>query len=149
MVFYRILNEKKHYWEEGISWVPVLRRKFLIGCSNYTLCFPGGTVVKNPSANAGDSGDAGLIPGLGGSSGGENGNPLQFSCLKNFMDRGARQARAHGITKSWRRLSTHTHNYTIDTDLNVNFHHYWWGMMNDGESFEPGISPLLLLCQKS
>ena len=45
--------------------------------------FPGGSVVKNPPANAGDTGDTGLIPGSGKSPGGGNGNPLQYSCLKN------------------------------------------------------------------
>ena len=50
---------------------------------------PGGTVVKNPPANAGDAGDAGSIPGSGRSPGEGNGNPLQYSCLKNSMDRGA------------------------------------------------------------
>ena len=40
-------------------------------------------MVKNPPANAGDSGDAGLIPGMGRSPGGGNGNPLQYSCLEN------------------------------------------------------------------
>ena len=48
---------------------------------------PGGTVVKNPSANAGDTGDVGFIPGSGRSSGVGNGNLLQYSCLENFMDR--------------------------------------------------------------
>ena len=43
--------------------------------------------VKNLSANAGDTGDAGLIPGLGTSPGEGNGNPLQYSCLQNPMDR--------------------------------------------------------------
>ena len=43
--------------------------------------FPGGSVVKNPSANEGDARDVGLIPGSGRSSGGRNGNPLQYSCL--------------------------------------------------------------------
>ena len=47
-------------------------------------------VVKNPLANAGDTGDSGLIPGLGRSSGGGNGNRLQYSCLENPMDREAR-----------------------------------------------------------
>ena len=47
--------------------------------------FPGGSVVTKAPANAGDSG---LIPGLGGSLGEENGNPLQYSCLKNSMVRG-------------------------------------------------------------
>ena len=50
---------------------------------------PGGTVVKNLPANAGDAGDAGSIPGSGKSPGEGNGNPLQYSCLKNSMDRGA------------------------------------------------------------
>ena len=51
--------------------------------------FPGGSVVKNPVANAGDTGDAGSIPGSGRSPGEGNGNPLQYSCLGNLMDRGA------------------------------------------------------------
>ena len=46
-------------------------------------------VVKNLSANAGDVRDTGSIPGLGRSPGGGNGNPLQYSCLKNPMDRAA------------------------------------------------------------
>ena len=50
---------------------------------------PGGSVVKNLPANAGVTGDAGLIPGSGRSSGGVNGNPLQYSCQDNPMDRGA------------------------------------------------------------
>ena len=50
------------------------------------LGFPGGSAVKNPPANAGD---VGLIPGLGRSPGGGNGNPLQYSWLKNHTDRGA------------------------------------------------------------
>ena len=45
--------------------------------------------VKNPPANAGDTGDVDLIPGLGRSPGGGNDNPLQYSCLKHPMDRGA------------------------------------------------------------
>ena len=48
--------------------------------------FPGGSVVKNPPANAGN---VGLIPGSGRSSGEENGNPLQYSCLQNSTDREA------------------------------------------------------------
>ena len=63
--------------------------------------FPGGPVLKNLPANAGDTGDAGSIPGLGRSLGVENGNPLQYSCLENFMDRGAWWAMIHGVTKSW------------------------------------------------
>ena len=51
--------------------------------------FPGGTTVRNPSANAGDIRDAGLIPGLGRSRGGGNDNLLQYSCLGNPVERGA------------------------------------------------------------
>ena len=56
--------------------------------------FPGGLVVKNPPANAGD---LGLIPGLERSPGEGNGNPLQYSCLGNPMDKGAWQATVHGL----------------------------------------------------
>ena len=59
--------------------------------------FAGGSVVKNLPANAGD---AGSIPGSGRSPGEGNGNPLQYFCLENYMDRGARQATVHGVTKS-------------------------------------------------
>ena len=57
-------------------------------------------VVKNPPANSGDTGDAGLIPGLGRSPEGGNGNPLQYSWLGNSMDRGAWQTTVHGVTES-------------------------------------------------
>ena len=49
--------------------------------------FPGGAVIKNLPANPGDTGDEVSIPGLGGFPGGGNGNPLQYSCLKNFRQR--------------------------------------------------------------
>ena len=58
-------------------------------------------VVKNLPANARATGDVGSIPGLGRSPGGGHGNPLQYSCLKNPMDRGAWRATAHRVTKSW------------------------------------------------
>ena len=51
--------------------------------------FPGGTVVKNPPGNAGDTGDKVSIPGSGRSPGVGNGNLLQYSCLENFMSREA------------------------------------------------------------
>ena len=60
--------------------------KFLVGASQVVL------VVKNPPANAGDIRDSSLIPGWGRSPGGGNGNPLQYSCLENPRDRGARRA---------------------------------------------------------
>ena len=58
--------------------------------------FPNGSSVKNLPANAGD---ASSISGLGRSLGGGNGNPLQYSCLENSMDRGAWQATVHGVTR--------------------------------------------------
>ena len=57
--------------------------------------------VKNPTANAGDLREVGLMPGLGRSPGGGHGNPLQNACLEKPMDRGAWRATVHGVTKSW------------------------------------------------
>ena len=71
------------------------------------LGFLGGSVVKCPPANTGDAGDVGLKPGLARSPGGVNGNPLQYSCLENPMDRGAWRATVHRATQSWTQLSMH------------------------------------------
>ena len=60
------------------------------------LGFPGSLAVDNPPANTGDTRDVGLTPGLGRSTGKGTGNPLQYSCLENPMDRGAWWATAHG-----------------------------------------------------
>jgi len=57
-------------------------------------------VVKNLVTNRRDPGDAGSIPRSGRSPEGGNGNPLQYSCLKNSMDRGAWWATVHGVTKN-------------------------------------------------
>ena len=57
-------------------------------------------MVKNLFANAGDIRDAGLIPGSGRSLGEGNGNPQQYSCLGNHVDRGAWWATFHGVTES-------------------------------------------------
>ena len=73
-------------------------------------------MVKNPPANTGDKRDTVLIPGSGRFPGVGNGNPFQYSCLENSMDRGALQAAVHGVTKSWTcehaRVHTHTHTHT-------------------------------------
>ena len=63
--------------------------------NNLNMGFPGGAVVKNPPLDAGDIRDVGLIPGWGRSPGGGHGNPLQYSCLENPMDRGVWQATVH------------------------------------------------------
>ena len=73
--------QKRYQHRLGINFLP---------CSNdIGWGFPAGTGVKNPPASAGDTGDAGSIPGSGRSPGGGNGNPLQDPCLENPMDRRA------------------------------------------------------------
>ena len=62
--------------------------------------FPGSASVNNPTAKAGDIRDAGSIPGLGRSPGVGEGNPLQYFCWENPMDRGDWEATAHRITES-------------------------------------------------
>ena len=80
----------------------------------YTLCecnvftnhlSSGGTEVKNPPASGGDTRDMGSIPGSGGSHGEGSGDPLQYACLKNPMDRGAWWVIVHGVAKTPTRLS--------------------------------------------
>ena len=72
-------------FSQGIKYVAICQRDF-----------PGGSVVKNPPANAGDTGS---IPGLGRYPGGGSGSPLQYSCLENSMDWGPWQFTVHGVTK--------------------------------------------------
>ena len=62
--------------------------------------------VKNPPAKAGDIRDVGSIPASGRSPGGGDGNPLQYSCLDNPMDRGAWQGMIHGVTRVGHNLVT-------------------------------------------
>ena len=67
-------------------------------------------VVKNPPANTEDIREAGSIPESGRSPGGGHGNPLQYACLENPMDRGNWQATVHIVARSWtqlKQLSTH------------------------------------------
>ena len=83
-----------------------------------TQGFPGGASGKEPTYNAGDIKDAGLIPWSGRSPREGNGNPLQYSYLENPMDRGTWQATVHGVAKSWTRLSNfiftfHFHFHTL------------------------------------
>ena len=79
---------------------------------NYIVSAPGASqdllVIKNPSANEEEAGDADPIPGLGRTPGRGHGNPLQCSCLENPMDRGAWQAIVHSITRRQTGLK-HTH----------------------------------------
>ena len=82
------------------SWICVEMR-----CSSESTSLPGGAVLKMPHANVVDTRDLGLIPGLGRSPGVENGNPLLYSYLENFMDREAWQATVHVVEKSGTQLS--------------------------------------------
>ena len=82
----------------------------MVICLHYYVVgdgFPGGSVVENLPANAGDTKDASSIPGLR-SPGEGKGTPLHYSCLGNPKDRKAWWATVHGVAKSWMRLSTHT-----------------------------------------
>ena len=82
----------------------------VIGISHVAL------VVKNPRDNTGDTRDVGSIPGLGRSPGVESGNPLQYSCLENSMDRKASWATVHGVTKAeHNRATEHTYQVSVIT----------------------------------
>ena len=86
--------------------------------SHHLWGFPGGSDGKESVCNAGDSGS---IPELGRSPREGNGNPLQYSCLENAMNRGAWWATVHGVAKSWTWLSdSHTHTHT-----HTHTHHLW------------------------
>ena len=74
-----------------------LRNTGLQGKIHSVVCFPGGSDGKEPAR---DAGDFSSIPGSGRSPGGGHGNPRQYSCLENHMDRGAWQAIVHRVTKS-------------------------------------------------
>ena len=79
-------------WFVSLASKPLLAKK-----KKKNQPFPGGSEDKASARNAGDPG---LVPGLGRSPGEGNGNPLQYSCLENPMDRGARWATVHGVPKS-------------------------------------------------
>ena len=85
-----------------LAWrIPGILKRLSSSSSSSSRC-TGGTVVKNPPANAGGTGDAGSIPWLG------DGNPLQYSRLENSMDRGAWRATVHGVAKSQAVVATHS-----------------------------------------
>ena len=95
----RLAQQVKSRWTFGI-------------CPRFSQVLPQvALMVKNLPANAGGVRDVGSIPQLGRSSGGVHGNPLQYSCLENPMHKGAWQAAAHRVAKSWtwlKWLRTHT-----------------------------------------
>ena len=77
-------------------------RKLYVECKGSLIASLGAQIVKNPACN---EGDLGLIPGLGRSPGGWHGNPLQYSCLENLMDRVAWQVTLYRVAKSQTALS--------------------------------------------
>ena len=87
----------RHDWVIELNW-------------SFSESFPGGLDGKASACNAGDPG---LIPGLGRSPGEGNGNPLQYSCLENSMDRGAWWATVHGVSKSRTWLSYFTFTFKL------------------------------------
>ena len=109
----------------SFSQVPVGLSSLGVWKHDSKLGFPGGSVVKNTKNMPTNAGDAGSITVSGRSPGGENGNPLQYSCLGNPMDRGAWWATIHAVTEASlnlsisltplnhkRGLETHTHTHT-------------------------------------
>ena len=130
----------------GTCWVLSFGTRYLLS-SLYTinkwiptilLDFPGCSAGKNQSANAGDTGEAGLIPGSGGSPGGGNGNLLQYSCLGNPMGRGAWWAIVHGVTKSQTGLNDWAHTHTVLLSMSP-FHR--WRNWSSGKWISCGYSP--------
>ena len=85
----------------------------------------GGVSGKNPSANAGDIRDVGSIPGSERSPGGGHGNPLQYSCLENAMDRGAWHALVNRVAKSFTRLKQLTTHVALFGDQNMIIQDLW------------------------
>ena len=91
------------WWIKPLTWGPQQRGDIwpVLSLVPERWGFPRGSVVENLPANAADSGDVGLIPGLGRFPEGGNCNPLQYSCLENSMDRGAWWATVHRVAKNW------------------------------------------------
>ena len=83
--------------------------------------FQGALVVKNPPANAVATGVEDSIPELRRSPGGGNGNPLQYSCLGNSMDRGAWRVTVHRVAESWTQLSNWEHMYACNLNCYQNY----------------------------
>ena len=115
-----------YFPEQILNWAPFMHLYTL------RLGFPGGIVIKNPPAKTRDARDMGLIPGSQRSPGVGNGNPLQYSCLENSMDRGAWWSIVHWVSKSKTLLTEismcvmeHTHTHTHTHILSENTKEIW------------------------
>ena len=102
-----------------ITSIILLSKKcFFYGASHVVL------VLKNLPVSAEEARDMGSIPGMGRSLGGRNGNPLQYSCPENSMNRGAWLVTVQGVAKSQTRLSMHIHTemfYSVDFEETISF----------------------------
>ena len=107
------LRDPPRWWGQTLEdWIRITWAfcLFCFPCKYATFpCFPGGAVVKNTPANAGDLRDPVSIPRLERFPGERHGNPFQYFCLGNSMDRGARWATVQWVAKSQTRLNTHTY----------------------------------------
>ena len=104
------------------------------------LGFPGGAMVKSPHTSAADLRDKHSTPGLARSPGGENGNPLQYSCLANFMTEepgGLQSTGSKSVGHDWAHIHTNTHTHT----LIIIFPGSWTLASEDGkkDSLLPGL----------
>ena len=102
-----IVTSCDHNFSSHLNCFPFINLSLLISFHIQRSAFPGSSVDEEPACNAGDTRDTGSIPGSGRSPEEGHGKPLQYSCLENFMDRGAWWATVHGVTKSWTQQSTH------------------------------------------
>ena len=124
-----MLNRQNPHWTNQFLLALILILALVLSSS-----YPGvswvALVVRNLPANAGDERDSGLTPGLGRPPREGHGNPLQYSCLENPMDRGACQAMAHRLAKNQTRrkwLSTHAQPPSHITCKGLLVHKATWG----------------------
>ena len=114
--------------------------------------FPGGSAVKNPPATVGDTGDTGLIPGLRRLPGEGTGNPHQYSCLENPMDRGAWWATVHSVAKSRTQLKwlnmQNTPGFILSWQLNIDgVANILWASVTSAASFPPHKEMRMSTCR--
>ena len=93
----QLVNWSTQFEELSVNTKSLSKRENLLLVSIFLKGLPNGSDRKESACNEGDPGS---IPGSGRSSGEGNGNPLQYSCLENSMDRGVWRATVHGVTKS-------------------------------------------------
>ena len=109
------------------------------------ISFPSGSVVKNLPASTGAMRDTGLIPESGRPSGGGNGNPLQYSCLGNPLDRGTWWATAHRVAES--DLSEHACPYKIYKHKLYHLNYFKYKFQLEGIGYPPQYSWASLVAQ--